>query len=123
MEWKWLSIIFGSLKDYKIMDRIEWIDIAKAIGLVFIIIGHNIFRYEVKYIYWFHVPLFFILSGILHRQNIPAYTFIQARFKHLMVPYLFFLSICFLTMPLGYCKEMQITNLLLGGNYLSGSVF
>ena len=75
--------------------RIEWIDIAKSIGLIFIIIGHNIIlKYEgAKYIYWFHVPLFFMLSGILHRQNIPTFTFIQARFKHLMVPYLFFLSI------------------------------
>jgi fucose 4-O-acetylase-like acetyltransferase len=103
--------------------RIEWIDIAKSIGLIFIIIGHNIFfKYQgAKYIYWFHVPLFFMLSGILHRQNIPTFTFIQARFKHLMIPYLFFLSICFLIKPFGYCNQISITNLLLGGIYLSES--
>ena len=91
------------------MDRIEWIDIAKAIGLIFIIIGHNIYKYEgAKYIYWFHVPLFFMLSGILHRQNIPTFTFIQARFKHLMVPYLFFLSICFLIKSFGYFNNQAV---------------
>ncbi len=40
-----------------------------------------------KYIYWFHVPFFFLISGLLHSsaQKIPR--FIAARFKHLMVPY------------------------------------
>ena len=101
--------------------RIQWIDIAKAIGLIFIITGHfTMPQYAAsKYVYWFHVPLFFMLSGMLHKQDIPAVTFIQARFKHLMVPYLFFLFVCLLLKPFGFCNTISTTNLLLGGIYLS----
>lgn len=47
--------------------RIQWIDIAKGLGIILVIIGHSgapdIIR---KYIYGFHMPLFFIISGYLY---------------------------------------------------------
>ena len=61
--------------------RLVWIDIAKAIGLFFIIAGHlTIDTYsEAKYIYWFHVPFFFIISGLLHSSTATISTFIIAQ--------------------------------------------
>lgn len=55
--------------------RIDWIDIAKGIGILLVIIGHS-FRDEMieesvicsfiyNFIYKFHMPLFFTLSGFL----------------------------------------------------------
>ncbi len=50
----------------KVRSRIEWVDIAKGIGIILVIIGHvNTFNSSVKeWIYSFHMPLFFILAGV-----------------------------------------------------------
>ena len=43
--------------------RIEWIDTAKGIGLICVILGHMRVPYLSTWIYTFHMPLFFFLSG------------------------------------------------------------
>lgn len=52
------------------LDRIEWVDVAKGIGILLVVLGHTlswekpnekIFR---DMLYSFHMPLFFVLSGI-----------------------------------------------------------
>ena len=100
--------------------RLVWIDIAKAIGLFFIIIGHlTINKYTAaKYIYWFHVPFFFIISGLLHSsaQKIPV--FIAARFKHLMVPYCALICCAIIMIVTGLYTQLSVQNLLLGGQFL-----
>ena len=53
------------------MKRIEYIDYAKCFAILFIVVGHIIQSFSVwstddplfKFIYSFHVPLFFFLSG------------------------------------------------------------
>ncbi len=44
--------------------RIEWIDVLKGIGIILVILGHThvLFR---TYIFSFHMPLFFFISGYL----------------------------------------------------------
>ncbi|MBF1069294.1 MAG: acyltransferase family protein, partial [Prevotellaceae bacterium] len=44
--------------------RIEALDIAKGIGIILVIIGHMSSSYLRDWIYSFHMPLFFIISGI-----------------------------------------------------------
>lgn len=46
-------------------ERIEWIDIAKGIGMILVVMGHTIQLGIVQPIYAFHMPLFFFLSGLL----------------------------------------------------------
>lgn len=46
-------------------NRIDWIDVAKGIGMILVIMGHTIQLDVVKPIYAFHMPLFFFLSGLL----------------------------------------------------------
>lgn len=42
--------------------RIEWIDIAKGIGIILVIFGHIISPSNFRtWIYSFHIPLFFLL--------------------------------------------------------------
>lgn len=46
-----------------IESRIEWIDIAKGIGILFVMLGHCYL--DTKYTFWFisfHMALFFFLS-------------------------------------------------------------
>lgn len=56
--------------------RIVWLDIAKGIGMVAVVCGHNLLhyvrlgqvdRYWYNFIYWWHMPLFFLISGFFLR--------------------------------------------------------
>ena len=48
--------------------RIEYIDIAKALGILLVILGHCVYTAKIPHlgvsIYSFHMPLFFIISGM-----------------------------------------------------------
>ena len=45
-----------------------WIDLAKVIGIFLVIYGHgNLANQHIKeFIYTFHMPLFFVLSGLIY---------------------------------------------------------
>lgn len=85
---------------YTSSSRDNTIDIAKAIGIIFVVIGHccaiprhggNVTwqMYICDYIYTFHMPLFFFLSGYFfnkhHLDN--KFNFIKKRITGLWVPY------------------------------------
>jgi acyltransferase len=79
-------------------DRIEYIDIAKGIGIILVIIGHSHCPAEVKnFIYFFHMPFFFFISGVLLSQRYGFSEFISDRVRYLLVPYFIiaFVSIIF----------------------------
>lgn len=76
-------------------SRIKWIDTAKAIGILLVVIGHlDGLPFTVKkIIYSFHMPLFFIISGYLFNENYvysSFFVFLFKRIKTLLVPYYFF---------------------------------
>jgi acyltransferase len=78
--------------------RIDYIDIAKAIGIILVYIGHCDLNYKSPlflWIYSFHMPLFFFISGFLfkfHSQlsydKIGKILYNKA--ISLLIPYLFF---------------------------------
>lgn len=73
--------------------RMDTIDIAKGIGILFVIFAHVNYTPEVLVlIYSFHMPLFFILSGVLFkREKYESFrTFIKRRLNTLILPYIFF---------------------------------
>lgn len=63
-----------TLTDRTQKKRIEWIDIAKGIGMVLVMLGHAPISYvspfcdEISihnvFLYSFHIPLFMFLSGL-----------------------------------------------------------
>ncbi len=55
------------MKQYNVCNkRIEEIDVAKGIGIIMTILGHNIDNeYINTFIYSFHMPLFFVLTGLV----------------------------------------------------------
>ena len=69
-------------------NRIEWLDIAKGLGIFCIVIGHNIVpQWLSDWVFSFHVPLFFIVSGYFYRQRSLAET-IEKGWKQLLRPML-----------------------------------
>ena len=63
---------------------------AKGVGMILVILGHYYYTPHIDFIYLFHMPLFFFLSGIFFKKDLPFGPFIISKFKGLIVPYLFF---------------------------------
>ena len=74
--------------------RIDWIDNAKGIGILFVMLGHCYLKYE--YVFWFasfHMTLFFFCSGVTYKRKGSYYHFFIHKIKTIIVPYCFFASI------------------------------
>lgn len=73
--------------------RKSWIDIARGIGLLLVLYGHVLGSDETRFfIYSFHIPLFFFLSGMVFKE---AHTLSFSRFiiknaKQILIPYILF---------------------------------
>lgn len=75
-------------------ERVHYIDIAKAFAILFIALGHTIVHSEnctmiFKFLYSFHVVLFFMLSGYTFKikKNEKITVFLKEKFTRLMIPY------------------------------------
>jgi fucose 4-O-acetylase-like acetyltransferase len=71
--------------------KIQWIDAWKGLGIVTVVIGHVLPYFLNKYIFWFHMPLFFFISGYLYKEDTNIGKFVRKKFLHLLVPYFLFL--------------------------------
>ncbi|MEH2380034.1 MAG: acyltransferase family protein [Nostoc sp.] len=70
--------------------RIEWIDCWKGLAIITVVVGHIVDPVS-KYIFWFHMPLFFFISGYLYSKKTDYSAFFKKKFFHLIVPYFSFL--------------------------------
>lgn len=81
--------------------RIEFIDIARGIGILVVVLAHNDFGYISDYgyriIYAFHMPLFFFLSGYFVNTSVGFIEFTKKRFHSLLKPFLFTLFLIYFT--------------------------
>lgn len=70
-------------------SRYEWVDVAKSIGLYLMVIGHMslLSPHWTKIIYTFHMPIFFVLSGMLHTNKDFKQT-LNKVWRSLILPYL-----------------------------------
>ncbi len=74
----------------QILKRIPWIDVYRGLAIILIVVGHSWSPF-VGYIYLFHVPAFFFISGL--SSQFAMYTpwnFFVKRLKTLIVPYFVF---------------------------------
>lgn len=80
--------------------RIAYIDIAKGMGILIIVLAHNdLSEYHPtlhKFIYAFHIPLFFFLSGMFFRPLRSFGETLRRRFDTLLKPYLFAIFLIYL---------------------------
>lgn len=74
-------------------NRINWLDISKGIAILLVITAHcDIPNTAKNVIYFFHMPLFFILAGLTLNFNTltKLTTIIKKKAKRLLLPYLGF---------------------------------
>lgn len=77
--------------EYCKKERIAWIDNAKAIAIFFIVLGHQLPSGSLcGYLYSFHVPLFFFLSGLTFNASKAPKKFFAEKAKRILVPYFVF---------------------------------
>lgn len=75
--------------------RIEWVDMAKAIGMIAVVSGHAIHPLVDEHpvmstafsaIYWWHMPLFFIISGFFLKPMSQNFKGLWAFIKRRIIP-------------------------------------
>jgi len=74
-------------------ERIGWIDFAKGVAIILMVLGHAVVTSPLKkFIFVFHMPFFFVMAGFLLNlnkwggaENFNA--FAAKLFKRLLVPY------------------------------------
>lgn len=84
--------------------RIVWIDQLRSIAFLLVIIGHVAIPKEAKsLIYSFHMPLFFMISGMTVNRDkliaMPVKDYVVKQFKSLIIPYFW---MCMVSYPLWY---------------------
>lgn len=78
----------NTLEPVNSSNRVEWVDIAKGIGMILVIIGHLSVPYTDLWIYTFHMPLFFFLSGtVFSGKKYKFLPFLKKKVKSLVIPY------------------------------------
>lgn len=80
-------------------QRVEFVDIAKGIAIVAMVMGHTYRGGDLKlFIYAFHIPLFFFISGLFFNPH--KFESVKAFFLHkaktLLLPYVTFYLISYL---------------------------
>jgi len=110
--------------------RLEWVDVARGIGICAVVVGHVWTRGDLRdAMYSFHMPLFFLLSGLLSRPH-PVGSFTRRQLIGQMRPYAAFLALLILIdqivepmkggWPIFHSWPDDLLPILLGGSWLRG---
>ncbi|MDM7918679.1 MAG: acyltransferase family protein [Methanosarcina sp.] len=96
--------------------RLHWIDALKGIGIMLVVLAHHSLPIALDtYIFSYHMPLFFFISGFLF--DFGKYTgssanFVKGRFRSLIVPYFCFALItCLFYFFLDTGFQPEVTNI------------
>jgi fucose 4-O-acetylase-like acetyltransferase len=110
--------------------RLEWIDVARGIGIIAVVAGHVWTKGALRdALYSFHMPLFFLLSGLLSRPQPPG-SFALRQLASQMRPYAAFLALLIIAdqiieplkgqRPIFNQWPEDMMPILLGGSWLRG---
>lgn len=74
-------------------ERLVQFDILKGMGILLVLFGHSdLPQLAIEWIYGFHMPLFFLCSGIFYK-NTPLRETVKKCIKQLMIPWLLFVVV------------------------------
>lgn len=106
----------NALKRLSMEKRVEWVDFAKGIAILLVIVGHNGGNVIRGAVYSFHMPLFFLLSCVTFKYSTNDSDFVkrtERAFKHLLAPTLVLLIINLLFGIVGNFHSFNsITNII-----------
>ena len=72
-------------------SRIEWIDSVKGFGIILVILGHMaIPEMARQFIFSFHMPLFFFVSGYLYKGGGASLKYVLRKIDALIIPYVLY---------------------------------
>lgn len=67
--------------------RMRFIDVARGIGMICIVLGHLGVPEINRIVFTFHVPLFFLITGYFTDRNTPLLRFTLKKIRTLLLPY------------------------------------
>lgn len=82
--------------------RLLFFDIAKGISIICIILGHIEHKQIQQFVFTFHVPIFFLITGYFITEKRSIKAFIKNKFKTLIVPYI---CTCIVIILLGTLRD------------------
>ena len=106
--------------------RIAYLDVAKGIGILLVMLGHNYVKASIPFmaqvIFSFHMPFFFLLSGMLFKPNHSLSVMFKRRFATLIRPYLASIALLyFVYLFYTDTRLLTIVQRLLRSAYASGN--
>jgi len=97
-------------------NRVDWVDAGKGLGLILVIFGHLVTMGTVlsNWIFSFHMPLFFFLSGYVTKIPNRSISYSSKRiFVNLIVPYFVFVTVGLLvSLAIPIWRHINIDQLL-----------
>ena len=110
--------------------RVKYIDAAKAVGIILMIIGHSIctmheYTHVAGFIYSFHMPLFFIISGYFVKDNFqfnPWEKYGKAYLRPYVATAIVLLAAVVVAVLMDYIPKSDIVNYLVATIFVSGGV-
>lgn len=102
-------------KNNTITQRYEWLDVAKGIAILLMMVGHTSIPDPInRFIFAFHMPLFFMASGFCTNWTKLSFTdFFLHKCKTLLIPFVVY-SIIVLVVGV-YTGQMDAKQVLVGG--------
>lgn len=68
------------------------LDVLKGLGIVLVVIGHN-WPAAARFVFWYHMPLFFVISGYTYKRPASLRAFARAKLWRLGLPYVCFVAL------------------------------
>lgn len=114
------------------MNRLKWVDISKSVGIFLVVYGHLVERVynagstvafeQFKFIYAFHMPLFFFSAGFFCKKPTTLLADVRKLFLRRVIPVftfaLFFIPVW--AFWLYNINELNYTFFFMGFNYILG---
>ncbi|MGG4434538.1 acyltransferase family protein [Priestia megaterium] len=102
--------------------EIKWISISKGFLMILVVAGHSNYEILSRYIYWFHMPAFILISGYLFNNAYNLKDLINKRSKRMLIPYFSFALLTLIIIQIQSYNlneiSLYIENIVKGGRNL-----
>lgn len=103
------------------MKRDKYVDLMKGFLIVLVVIGHSDIDFIHDAIFLFHMPLFFVLSGYLHKEKMKlSISYLKNIMIRYMIPYISYLVIVWVAVDRDFSLS-YILRLVYGGRAVKGT--